>query len=179
MRSSSGDTHNLAVAAKAQAGQMKDFAARMKDQADRTRELSDRTKIIAEQAIVQANAATAAARAAQRAATGSETQFNASERAWVSLDGISFSEPLHFAVDGASATIAYNLRNTGRSPAIDVTFASKLVPTSVTNGGRFFGEVLNWQSHDCETLRDMHNPESPTLFPGDSPRQERRRAYAR
>jgi hypothetical protein len=57
------DTHDLAVAAKEQAGAAKALADSTKDLADRMKDQAERTRIISEQAVVQAKAAQSQARA--------------------------------------------------------------------------------------------------------------------
>jgi hypothetical protein len=56
--------------------------------------------------------------AATKAANTAQAQLEMSERPWVSLDDFTVDSPLTFDNAGAHVTIRYEIKNTGRSPAI-------------------------------------------------------------
>ena len=135
MRSGSGDTHSLAVAAGKQADRMQDFVNRMQSQVDRTKDLADRmkdqadrTRTIAEQAVIQARAANTSADAAINTAQIGQQQLDASQRPWIT-EVAQIGTPIEFNVNGVSITFLFTLDNIGHSPAEKVWVEAKLINT--------------------------------------------------
>jgi hypothetical protein len=115
MRSGSGDTHELAVAASKQADRMKDFADRMQDQADRT-------KTIAEQAVVQAAAATTASNTAVSALKQSAKSFLSEQRPYIWIDHIQ----MRTAVVGQPLRYDVYFANSGKTPASSIALYTEV-----------------------------------------------------
>ena len=97
--------------------------------------------------------------------------MQAEQQPWVSVNipgGIAVSKPLQFdPTKGASLGIQYTIRNTGKSPALHVTFRSKLVALPYVKWIQ--EEFADAQDALCEPLRINHQAIFDlTVFPGDA-----------
>jgi hypothetical protein len=110
------------------------------------------------------------------AISGQLDAMEADQRAWVSLNDnteIRITAPLTFEpAKGASMSINYVLRNTGRSPALHVMWRSKIIALPMTK--RSIVEIPERQNELCEPLRDIAGSFLDIVaFPGDKiPRNE-------
>jgi hypothetical protein len=123
MKEAGKQTDRLIEEASAQAKATNTLAEQAKAQTDKMAESLKKTdKLI--------GATNKLAAEAKRQADASIRQFQATERPWVSIDDIT-SKPLQFVNATAMLIFRYNLRNTGRSPAIAVDVRSKLTPINL------------------------------------------------
>lgn len=93
--------------------------------------------------------------------------MQAEQRPWVSA-GIGISSPLEFKPDaGAFIGIQYTIRNTGKSPALNTHFRSKLVALRYSKF--IHEEIIDSQNALCDPLRNTDQYIlNITVFPGDA-----------
>jgi hypothetical protein len=118
MRSGSVDTHDLAVAAKAQAEAAKSQADNTKVVAESAKSQAANTEKLATAASNQAKAAIEAAATAKSAMNLSVQSFHVSERPYITIENMRF-EPA-FDPKASSVHIKLELHNAGRTPALKV-----------------------------------------------------------
>jgi hypothetical protein len=114
-----------------------------------------------------ANAAKEAANAAMKQAQTSADQLALSERPWISSDVI-VTSPFTFDVNGANLSLEFALRNSGLTPATQVSaFARFVAPPGPGNGGDIKKTVCN------EAIEDGHISEI-TIFPATEVKEDRK-----
>ncbi len=170
MRSGSGDTHDLAVAAGRQAIAAGTQADRTKDLADRMKDQADRTKTIADQAVVQAKAAGVGAQAASSAAKTASDQLVLAERPWVKIKHRIVS-PLTFNVMRNAGPVAImsledTIENVGQTVALNLLSWEDVIPVDLDNSTR---TARRRQAEYCDANRhpDPRGLTGYTLFPHD------------
>jgi len=112
MKTSSADTHDLAVAAEAQSKQAEEQTRKMSQSLEKTDSLI-------RQATTQAIATNNLAREAKRSADIAQDAFQLNERPWVGIHELRF--PRELALGDREIELAVILINTGRTPALNAT----------------------------------------------------------
>jgi hypothetical protein len=133
----SSDTHDLAVAAKAQADKMKDVS----DAADKIRQAADnmvtQDQRIADNAQNSLNASNRQGRAALDASIESS---HLDQRAWLNVSGFKLSEEPTL---DQGATVLLSVFNSGKTPALEMTNESILLSSNIEPPPTAFSFELN------------------------------------
>jgi hypothetical protein len=167
MRSGSVDTHDLAVAAKAQADAVKSQADNTKIIAEAAKSQAEDTRNLALAAADQVTKLAAGvreshllAKAAMGATDIAQKQFEMNERPWVDAN-IVLDGPFDFNVNGANIHLKLALRNSGHSPAQSTTISYlPLIGSTGTNAANYREQVCRDASRIATTMSF-----GVTLFP--------------
>lgn len=164
MHSGGMDTHDLAVAAQIQAGAARAQADEAKAQVDELGESLKKTDALIEQATAQTKATQALAQNSKANLDVTRDSEHLAERAWIGVQ----TEMLSTYTAGKPIAATINLSNTGRSPALRISYTGNL---SVLKKGEKPVFLYDWQLNDWSGVQPIPPQGGYQIFVSQGDRQ--------